>query len=103
VAEIIRITAPDTVLVGTTFDITATAVLGALDCCEYDHSDFTRTCSCLALQVWTKRTNHGAAEPCVTVAKDLTFEIHATEPGEFHVIAFEPDRSPTLKTISVLP
>jgi hypothetical protein len=103
VAEIVRITASDTVRAGTTFNVTAIAVLGSLGCAVYDHCDVARTSSCLALRAWTRDVYDGVAEPCVTISKDLTFDVRPVCPGEFHVIAYQPDGSATQKTITVLP
>jgi len=103
VAEIVRITAPDTVRAGTTFNVTATAVLGYLGCAVYDHCDVTRTSFFLELRAWTRDINKGVAYPCVTISKDLTFSVGPVEQDEFRVIAHQPDGSTTQKTITVLP
>ena len=103
VAEIVRITAPDTVPAGTKFNVTATAVLGSVGCAVLDHCDVTRTSSFLELRAWTRDINKGVAYPCMTISEDLTFSVGPVEQGEFRVIAHQPDGSYTLKTITVLP
>ncbi|MBN2466235.1 hypothetical protein JXD38_11495 [candidate division WOR-3 bacterium] len=103
VAEIVRITAPDTVHAGTKFDVTATAVLGYIGCAVLDHCDVTRTSSSLELRAWTRDTNKGGAYPQVTISTDLAFSAGPAKPGEFRVIAHQPDGSITEKTTTVLP
>jgi hypothetical protein len=103
VAEIVRISAPDTVRAGTTFGVTATAVLGYIGCAVLDHCDVTRTRSSLELRAWTRDTNEGCAYPQVTISTDIDFSIGPVKLGEYRIIAHQPDGSTTEKTITVLP
>jgi hypothetical protein len=104
VAEITSIAAPDTVHAGTAFDVTFHVVIGYEACFALDHEDISSTSSCFALRVWSRDVRReGYLIPQVTVEKDLAFEAGPAEPGEFRVIAHQPDGSTTQKTITVLP
>lgn len=102
VAEITSITAPDTVRVGTTFNVTAHAFFACDMSWVFDHIEVTYTDASLDVRVWSRRYEGGAI-PQVVSERDLTFEARSLEPGEYRVIAHQPDGSTTQKTITVLP
>ena len=68
----------------------------------FDHVEVTYNDASLDVRVWSRRYEGGAI-PQVVSERDLTFEAGPAEPGEFHVIAHQPDGRTTRKTITVLP
>jgi len=102
VAEITSITAPDTVRVWTTFNITVHAFLGCDLSWVLDHVQVTYTDASLDVRVWSRRGEGDFAFQRVS-ERDLMFEARPTEPGEYRVIAHQPGGSTTQKTITVLP
>ena len=102
VAEITSITAPDTVRVGTPFNITVRAFLGCDLSWVLDHVQVTYTDTRLDVRVWSRRGEGDWAYQRVS-ERDLTFEARPAESGEYRAIAHQPDGSTTQKTITVLP
>jgi len=103
VADITSITAPDTVHTWTTFVVTVHAILGNTGEFVVDHMDITYTSSDLTLRIWSRDLNRGRGGPRVIFEGDYAFGAGPMKPGEFHVIAHQPDGSTTQKTITVLP
>jgi hypothetical protein len=103
VAKITGMTAPDTVSSDSSFSVTFTAMLGTEGGYMLDHFEAIYSDAQLALRVWSRDTSKGGARPQVIIYRDLTLEAGPVEPGEFRVIAHQPDGRDTLKTITVLP
>jgi hypothetical protein len=104
VAEITSITAPDTVRAGAIFNITAHVVLGMHGLYSLDHTDITSSGSCFTVQVWSRdNSKAGYTVPWIVTERDMTFEAGPAEPGEFRIVAYQPDRRITEKIITVLP
>jgi hypothetical protein len=102
VAEITSITAPDTVRVWTTFNVTVHAFLGYDMGWVLDHVEVTYTDASLDVSVWSRRNEGDFAFQRVS-ERNLTYEAKSAEPGDYRVIAHQPDGSTTQKTITVLP
>lgn len=103
VAEITSITAPDTVVVGTTFPVAYHAILGHTSGFELDHIDTVETVSSLAIRIWSRGVNYGHEALQVFTEGDWAFVASPTEPGEFRIVADQPDGSTTEKTVTILP
>lgn len=104
VAEITSIAAPDTVRAGASFSLAVHVVLGMHGLYSLDHTDITSNDSCFAIRVWSRDNSRaGYAVPMIVSERDVAFEAGPAEPGEFRVIAHQPDGSTTEKTITVLP
>jgi hypothetical protein len=103
VADITSITAPDTVHTWTTFDVTVHAILGNTGEFVVDHMDINYTSSGLTLRIWSRDLNRGRGGPRVISEGDYAFGAGPLAPGEFRVVAHQPDGSTTQKTITILP
>jgi hypothetical protein len=104
VADVTSITAPDTTHAETTFNVVVHAVLGSDLRWKLDHVEVTYADSSLDVRVWSRDVSRpGYGVPQLLSECDLTFEAGPTEPGEFRVIAHQPNGSTTEKIITVLP
>jgi hypothetical protein len=103
VDKITSMDAPDTVLQGARFSVTFTAMLGVEGGYMLDHFEAMYSADQLALRVWSRDTSKGGARPQVVIYRDLTLDVGPVRPGEFHLVAHQPDGRDSLKTITVLP
>jgi hypothetical protein len=104
VAEVVFITAPDTVRVGSTFSFAICARLGCHSEFVLDHVDTSRTSSRFELRVWSRDVSRkGYAVLWVVTDVELTYQACPAEPGIFRIVAYQPDRRITEKIITVLP
>ena len=103
VAEITRITAPDTVVAGTTFPVAYHAILGHTSGFELDHIDTVETISSLEIRIWSRDTSYGHEALQVFTEGDWAFVASPTEVGAFRIVADQPDGRTTEKTVTVLP
>ena len=103
VAEITSITAPDTVVLGTTFPVAYHAILGHTSGFEMDHIDTVETVSSLEIRIWSRDANHGREALQVFTEGDWAFVASPTDVGLFRIVADQPDGDTTEKTITVLP
>jgi hypothetical protein len=103
VATITSIVAPDTVYVNSTFHATITACLGSNSGYVLDRFEVGSTDAQLSVQAWSRDTSSGRILDRTTVYSDLGVAPRPTEPGDFRLIAIQPDGRDTLKTITVLP
>jgi hypothetical protein len=104
IAHVTGIAAPDTVDAGTSFNVTVHAVLGPDLRWDLDHVEVRHTVSSLDVRVWARddsRPGSGAGQRLSE--QELTLKARVEEPGEYRIIAHQPDGRDTLKTITVLP
>jgi hypothetical protein len=102
VAEITSVLAPDTVHVDSAFHASITAWLGPTSRYVLERFQVSNSATMLTVQAWSR------LKPDVTVIEEPSYqgfgvEARATQPGKFRIIAIQPDRRDTLKTITVLP
>ncbi|MBN2464891.1 hypothetical protein JXD38_04630 [candidate division WOR-3 bacterium] len=103
IAEVTSITAPDTVVIGTTFVVTAHAFFASDMSWVFDRAEVTCKDASLEVRVWSHRWEGGSAVPQVVSERDLSFQARPLELGEYRINAHQPDGSTTEKTIAVLP
>jgi hypothetical protein len=103
VATIASIDAPDTVRSWNEFDISFYAVLGNTGDFVVDHMDVDYTSTHLAVRIWSRDLNEGRGGPKQVFAGNYKFSAGPLAPGEFRVIAHQPDGKDSVKTITVLP
>jgi len=103
VARITSIVAPDTVRVDSAFHATATACLGPNSGYVLDRFEVNSSGAELTVQAWSRFSPEGGAVYEVVVYQDLGVGASSDEPGDFRIIAIQPDGRDTLKTITVLP
>jgi hypothetical protein len=104
IAHVTGIAAPDTVDAGTSFNVTIHAVLGPDLRWDLDHVEVRHTFSSLDVRVWARDdSGPGSGAGQLLSEQELTLKARAEEPGEYRIIAHQPDGSTTQKTITVLP
>lgn len=103
VAEITSITAPDTVAAGVKFDVSVHAILGYHIGYVLEDTAVVRSTTLLYIRVWARDEWRGTEHLPAISECDLMFKAGPAEPGEFRVIAHQPDGGDTGKTIAVLP
>jgi len=102
VAKITSIHAPDTVKIGITCSVTVHAFFSFHMTRVFDHVEVTFTDTSMGVRVWSRPSGGGTFQRVVSDSV-LTFEVSPLEPGEYRIIAHQPDESTTQKTITVLP
>lgn len=103
VVTITSIVAPDTVYVDSTFHATITACLGPNSGYVLDRFEVGNSNDVLTVQAWSRFECEDGHTYEVVTYEDLGVEVTPEEPGEFRIIAIQPDGRDTLKTITVLP
>lgn len=103
VAEVTIVVSPDTVRVDSAFHATVTACLGPNSGYVLDRFEVGNSNGVLTVQAWSRfKCEDGHTYEVVTY-EDLGVEVTPEEPGEFRIIAIQPDGRDTLRTITVLP
>ena len=103
VAWIESITAPDTVQVGQTFTPSFHAIMGEHLSYRLHQIDTVRTNSFLAVRIWSVDVSNGGYVLWMILERDYSFTASAQKPGEFSIIACQPDGSTTVKSVTVIP
>jgi len=103
VAKITSVVAPDTVHVDSAFHATVTACLGPNSGYVLDRFEVGNSTGVLTVQAWSRFECEDGHTYEVVTYEDLGVEVTPEEPGEFRIIAIQPDKRETLKTITVLP
>ncbi len=103
VAKLTVVVVPDTVRVDSEFHATLVATLGPTSAYEFERFEVSSSGAELTVQAWS-RFRPDIVDPIRLPGwQDFVVGAIPAEPGAFRIVAIQPDKRETLKTITVLP